>query len=413
MTKTHLLIDARQLIEHTPAVVFRINSHASDSRVTYERVAPTIVSARLEAQRHTRAVAASVGTTASHDFVSTPFLYLPPDSVMRDRLSAYREHSGASALKKQPCASCGRNLFIKQMQPNSIPIGSIPNSNHLKPTNPHRSHTLTNDLLLCSEAVSHSTNGILECTLCTNCYKSLQRNTRPTLALSRGFWLGAVPFTISRLNLAERILVQLDFPRIYLIKLMLKKRSASGGAYGMPSDLLMDGMKGSICSVHMPTTDVVSLLAGELRKRPRLPNPPWVLSHTLSIAFLGFGRFAPYYLRGLFTVRRRFVIEAIKTLREICPVYADVEWNEDVLDHLPDEAVPDSIVPRDTVDGDVQALADAEGVGYVRLDDEEDEPTPGAGNGADACVGVENDVMMDPDTVYSTGEFCGLLLTTH
>lgn len=54
------------------------------------------------------------------------------------------------------------------------------------------------------------------------------------------------------------------------------------------------------------------------------------------------------------------------------PVIAEVEWNEEVLDRLLDDAAPESGVPRDKMDGDLQALAETEGIAYVRLDDEAD-----------------------------------------
>lgn len=264
----------------------------------------------METQRRARATASIDGTPASEAFRSVPYPYLPPEDIMKSRLLKYIEATGNSALSKEACGCCGGSMFIKFMHRGSIPINSIPNAHHLRPSVPHRSHILTNNLLLCPEAVKHQGDGYVV-TICTKCWDSLKRNSQPTFALARGFWVGAVPLEISCLNMAERLLIQLEFPRIYLIKLMPKKKNSGGKWAGLPSDQLMDGMKGSVCSVHMPTTDVIRMLEGSLAKRPMLPNPTLVLSHTLSLAFLGFGKSVPYHLRGLLTINRHRVMLAI------------------------------------------------------------------------------------------------------
>lgn len=372
MRISHLLLDAWPHISSHPELTSRLRAHSLNSHSSLDRTSSHLIAERLENRRQARAAASVDGTPASEAFRSVPYPYLPPEDIMKTRLQKYIEATGNLALSKQACASCGGMMFRKFMHRGSVSVNSIPNAHHLQPAAPHPSHLLTRELLLCPEAVCSIDNEIA-CTFCTKCWDSLVRDRQPTFALARGFWVGAVPLEISCLNMAERLLIQLEFPRIYLVKLMPKKKNRGGKWGSLPLDQLMDGMKGSVCSVHMPTTDVVKMLEGKLAQRPMLPNPTWVLSHTLSLAFLGFGRSVPYHLRGLFTINRRRVMSAIQILKRINPLYENVEWNEDVLDNLPPEAIPSSITARSKVDRHLKKLAESEGVGYVRIDEDEDD----------------------------------------
>lgn len=372
MTTSLLLLDAWPHIASHPELTSRLRAHSEGAVSSFNRTASHIVAERVENRRQARTAASVDGTPASESFRAFPYPYLPPNDIMKTSLQKYIEATGNSALSKQACASCGGLMFRKFMHRSPVAIDDIPNAHHLQPAAPHPSHHLIQDLLLCPEAV-HSNDDSTACTFCTKCWDSLLRNRQPTFALAKGFWVGAVPAELSCLNMAERLLVQLEFPRIYLVKLMPKKKNRGGKWGSLPIDQLMDGMKGSVCSVHMPTTDVIKMLEGKLAQRPMLPNPTWVLSHTLSLAFLGFGRSVPYHLRGLFTINRRRVMSAIQTLKRINPLYENVEWNEDVLDSLPPEAIPSSITARSKVDRHLKKLAESEGVGYVRIDEDEDD----------------------------------------
>lgn len=280
------------------------------------------------------------------------------------------------------------------MHPSPVRLRDIPNPRHLVPDQPHDSHTLFDNLLLCRSAVFDADSDThASCTICTKCLSALSKNTRPSNALSRGYWFGDIPDEIACLNAAELHLIQLRFPRVYLVKMQMKRRNGSGARVKLPYDQMMDGMRGSVSSVHMPTSDAVKMLEGSLAERPRLPNPTWVLGHTILIAFLGLGKHAPYYLQGLFKVRLRCVIHALARLRQINPLYKNFEWNKEVLSLLPSEDVPSSIVARDKPDKKLERMAAAEGVGYMTEDVGDGDPDADKpDDGEDVPINLSDDM---------------------
>ena len=76
--------------------------------------------------------------------------------------------------------------------------------------------------------------------------------------------MGDVPDCLKSLALTERILIQLVFPRIHLVKLRPKKKTSTGKSLPMPPSQLHDGLNGSVCSVQMPTSGILQMLEGTL-----------------------------------------------------------------------------------------------------------------------------------------------------
>lgn len=339
---------------------------------------PVIVQARVDARRASRqdtresqisATARNLPSYQTYD--NDTFMALPPEEEMRDRLQMFIDATGNDAMRKVGCMSCGGRFFASLCRPKPLALDDIPHVHNLKPEVEHPAHVYKSGLLLEPTALSVSLEGAVQGTICVKCYNSLASNTRPTNSLARGFWLGDVPDAIKQLTFAERILIQLAFPRAYLVKLQPKRRSNSGAQCSIPHDQLFDGLSGSVCSVKMPADDVIQMLEGKLVNTPTLPSPPIVLAHTISIAYLGFGKAPPYYLRNLFVVRRKVVLAAIKWLQLNNPVYKNVTIDEDALDALPDDGVPDSIIIRDGASAQDIAFAASEGTGYTRQDEQD------------------------------------------
>jgi hypothetical protein len=377
-----VLLAEAHLVEN-PAYLYRVDSHSRDAQIHREaRIERDTVTVqqRIDQRRvhrqeireaNFRSTVPTLPTYQTYDDI--PFLALPSEDVMRDRLKMFVDATNNDALKKFPCLSCGGQHFASMCKPGSIALDKIPNSHHLKPDVEHPMHEYTAGMLLERSAVTFNMQGKYEGTICLKCYRSLCNNNRPANALARGLWVGDVPEELKKLTLAERILVQLAFPRVYLVKLQPKKRRATGAPMALPADQLFDGISGSVCSVKMPTDEVVCMLEGKLANAPTLPNPSLILAHTISVAYLGFGKTPPYYLRNLFLVRRQVVLSAIKWLCFNNPVYKNVTIDEEALSALPEDGIPDSIVVRDGASAHDIALAASEGVGYTRQDDEGEE----------------------------------------
>lgn len=399
LTKDALLLEAREQLYGRPALVEQITRQAEWSRTTFVSTVPSAASTPIRTARD--APRRQVATQTEYDPEEYPFLWLPSEDTMKDCLSDYVNHTGNDALQKLSCAACGTLDFSRNFSPRPFNLADIPHRQHLIPgdADEYTHYDLTDGLLLCKQDVRVLPDGTSECTICTDCHAALSRDRRPTFAISRGFWVGDIPDVLRQLTIAERILIQQVFPRVYLVKCRPRKKTSNGAPLGLPDDLLMDGIHGSVCSVKMPTTDAVRMLEGELANKPVLPNPSWVLASTLSVAFLGFGSVPTYYLRGMFTVRRKMLLDALLIFKQINPLYRNVTIDYDALAKLPEECVPDSIVVRDADDPRLNAMAEAEGTGYVRTDDDDGCE---AGAGDDAGSGDDADVEDDSHCVPIT-----------
>lgn len=296
-TKAHLIMMAHAFLVANPAYLYRIDSHSRDSqahRAMDEERIPLVVQERIDNRRlHRQDIReanfrATVPSLPSYQlYENTPYMSLPSEDEMRDQLQMFIDATGNDALEKVPCMSCGGRFFASLCKPGFLALDKIPNAHLLRPEIEHPLHVYTSGLLLEPTAVSVSPQGTPQGTICLKCYGSLSSKAQPTNSLARGLWLGDVPDVIKQLTLAERILIQLAFPRAYLVKLQPKKRT------NMPPDQLFDGISGSVCSVKMPADEVIQMLEGKIANKPTLPNPPLVLAHTISIAYLGFGKTPP------------------------------------------------------------------------------------------------------------------------
>lgn len=369
------MIDARSHLESYPNLLQHLANHSREAQKQRDVTAATILAQRIFQQQQlpdennstTPTIPLPLPTYSLYPTV--PYMELPDDNVKRDSLQRFIDATNNASLKKLICITCGGYFFPSLCHPKPIPLSSIPNSHHLIPDTPHISHVYTQHMLLERAGITQSPDGIAQGILCLKCYNALTKNSRPAHAIARGFWVGEVPDCLQVLTLAERILIQLAFPRVYLVKLRPKKRTSTGNPLPIPPSQLHDGLSGSVSSVQMPTTGILQMLEGTLNSKRSLPNPSDVLAHTISIAYLGFGNAPPYYLRGLFNVRRKAVHQALLTLREINPLYRDIAIDEEALNNLPYNGIPDSIIVRDGVTSDMVSLAQSEGVGYTRTDD--------------------------------------------
>lgn len=367
------MVDARSHLESYPDLVHHLANHSEEARKQRDVTSSTVLAQRISRQQQlldeNRLTTLTTPLPTYSLYPTVPYMELPDDNVKRDSLRRFIDATNNATLKKLICITCGGYFFPSLCHPNPIPLSSIPNPHHLIPDIPHISHVYTQYMLLERAGITQSPSNVAQGILCLKCYNALSKNSRPAHAIARGFWVGDVPDCLKTLTLAERILIQLAFPRVYLVKLRPKKRTSTGKPLPMSPSQLHDGLSGSVSSVQMPTTGILQMLEGTLNSKRSLPNPSNVLAHTISVAFLGFGNVPPYYLRGLFSVRRKAVHQALLTLHEINPLYRDIVIDEESLNNLPYNGIPDSIIVRDGVTPDMVRLAQSEGVGYTRTDD--------------------------------------------
>ena len=214
-------------------------------------------------------------------------------------------------------------------------------------------------MFVCSEARRKRVSAVLR--HFTDLFQHL-----PDFALARGLWIGEVPSTLKfddagsdGLNLIESLLISLDFPRVFLIKLFAK-------THRLPSDQRIRALKGNVVTYEMPATDIEQFITPEV-----LPHPPEILSSVVSVAWTGKGEMPD--TRGLFKVRRSKIQSALEDLKAINPLYKDVNIDEERLAALGapgEEYQPESVQIRQF---DNANAASTEGAGYGMPEEEEED----------------------------------------
>ena len=100
-----------------------------------------------------------------------------------------------------------------------------------------------------------------------------------------------------------------------------------------------------------------------------MPRPPTVLPSLIAITYIGIGRIPKSWIHSTFRVRRYHVARALKWLKTNNPkYYGDVIINQQQLDQLPEDDVPDEILGLIRQSDDM-GLVDQESSGYVRTDE--------------------------------------------
>ncbi|KAF7306077.1 ATP-dependent DNA helicase [Mycena chlorophos] len=169
--------------------------------------------------------------------------------------------------------------------------------------------------------------------LCRECHAQLVRCDRPRLSLANNLWVGEIPFELAVLDLAERLLIGLYFPAVYVIKLFPKTH------YGkkLPENTLASGVRGNVSTYRLGTNEIAEMIAGKC-----MPRPAGILSALIAVTFVGFKRLPLRILAKEF----RFVVivyDALVWLKAHNPLYADIEISQERLEALPEHAVPPEI----------------------------------------------------------------------
>ncbi|KAK7035964.1 hypothetical protein R3P38DRAFT_2472382, partial [Favolaschia claudopus] len=164
----------------------------------------------------------------------------------------YIDKTNNAALTKQVCMVCARLLFATSME--EVALEELPNKLHLIPYHAHPAHKLHDGYLIHDEVADDATTYA-----CTDCLKHLRLNQRPPLALSNSMWIGPVPMQLEILELAERLLVALYFPSVYVVKLFPKSRRGSKN----DNDEFYSGMRGNVSTYRLDQAAIANLVSGK------------------------------------------------------------------------------------------------------------------------------------------------------
>ncbi|KAJ6495752.1 hypothetical protein C8R47DRAFT_958364, partial [Mycena vitilis] len=165
--------------------------------------------------------------------------------------------------------------------------------------------------------------------ICLQCKAKLLQDERPPLALANGMWIGSIPFELSILTLAERLLIALYFPAAYVIKLYPLKKGAK--SWADIQDKVNSAMKGNVSTYRLNTAQIAGIVSGNT-----MPPSPQILAATIGVTFVGAGNVPLRVMPDFLRVRRQRVFDALVWLKQNNDLYGRIEISQEQLRLLPE-----------------------------------------------------------------------------
>ncbi|KII89504.1 hypothetical protein PLICRDRAFT_175680 [Plicaturopsis crispa FD-325 SS-3] len=209
-------------------------------------------------------------------------------------------------------------------------------------------------------------------------------------------WIGPVPHQLQHLTLPEQLLIARHYPRAIHCQVF-----PTDGGDRLTADQLQRGIRGNVTLYKLNTPAVTDMVAGQL-----MPQAASSLASVLAVTFIGSRKDLPAdWLHKTMHVRRKVFGEALLCLKQVSPVYADIDISEERLWDLPDDNVPPEVLValRHEPNGD---LAEQERASYVPAGGDEPAPDPDHGNDDPAQADSEMDDSAphgDERAAYLTG----------
>lgn len=204
-------------VEHT--VKLAIMSAAKDKMESRVLKAERKRKRKVDSRRETRRVAARAeasggGEAAEETCEGVPmdidemagdgFLSLPTDDERKACLEAFIQRTSNAALKMNVCVACAREMSASEGKIRAL--GDLPNQRRLYPEAIHPQHTIWNGMLLLVEK-THSDSKGTHGWVCGDCFRSLEGDRIPRLALANGMWIGQIPDVLRHLSIPEQMLI--------------------------------------------------------------------------------------------------------------------------------------------------------------------------------------------------------------
>jgi hypothetical protein len=197
--------------------------------------------------------------------------------------------------------------------------------------------------------------GGVNCWMCFECVRALERRTLPKLSFANNLWIGDIPHELTGLTIPEQLLIARHYPRCYMFKLFPRDVNTH-----LSLDQLHMGMAGNATLFELNTQEVIEMLEGQ-----RMPSPVRTLASVVAITFVGSRKLPVDWLKKTFRVRRQVVFDALSWLQRHNPIYADIIIDRSRLDDLPEDDVPEELLTIVRHEED-DVLAEKERESYVR-----------------------------------------------
>ena len=259
---------------------------------------------------------------------------LVPPQLKEHLIREFKRSTSSETLASFTCASCARELPVKERQCKSsteIDIGVLSgptchwnDRSMAAPPTPFSTGPLAN-MLLDVHGVQSVNEDTFVLDICTECLRSLQRKTVPKHALANRLYLGPVPEELSGLTMVEESLIAQARAKAWIVKL----QETQGGT---ASPTAQRGLKGN--------TIVYPQQPGKLATV--LPPPIDEILTYICIIFVGSSEISKEWLRTKakpLVVRREKVYNALRWLKDHNPLYKDIEIATENVHALPEEDV--------------------------------------------------------------------------
>ena len=257
---------------------------------------------------------------------------LPTLDEERQCYAAFYDAMLNDSLRLRTCPICGRQKLQKEgdrtmilSDPSVVEVLAKPDG--LDDVKQDGEMVILQDLVEIEE-------GGVSCWMCFDCLKPLERSVMPKLALANNLWIGDVPVELMDLTIPEQLLIARHYPRCYIFKLFPRDVNTH-----MPLDQLHSGMAGNASLFELNTREVVEMLRGQ-----RMPSPVRTLASVIAITFVSSKILPMGWLKKTFRVRRTVVYDALMWLKAHNPIYADICVDEERLNELPDDDIPQELL---------------------------------------------------------------------
>ena len=171
-------------------------------------------------------------------------------------------------------------------------------------------------LMLYKSAVCPSTDGNVILDICTQCYSSLRRATMPKFALANSLYRGLLPSQFHDLTWVEEMVCSRYRYTAHITRLFQSSDPA-----------LPNVLHGNTCVHEMNVISTASVL----------PRTPADINETLSVVFIGPGKFRPEFLKNIYRIRKQKVWDFLLWLTSHNLLYSEMPLDRTILDQYPDD----------------------------------------------------------------------------
>jgi hypothetical protein len=242
-------------------------------------------------------------------FALETYLASPSEEVKSSHLAKFIDRTSNRETAQVVCVVCACKVFSVETE--EVDLDALPGQDLLVLFIRHCAQHLVCNMLLYHHTVSFL-HGKPSGRVCTKCLQDLCTHKLPALALSNGLWVGDVPPQLAILTLPERVLIGLNFPVAYIVKLYPQKK----GARNWDTLALNSGLRGNVSTYRLNTSDISSMIEGRL-----LPRRPALLVATIGISIIGPKNLPVQSLPSFLTVHHGRVKDALQFLKEENELY--------------------------------------------------------------------------------------------